>query len=228
MPPQLIFLGHSANTQRLIDLAAKQYDILGIVDDNYFNNTKNLDGLPIIGSEKAITHVLNQYPDACFFVNSPLRISTDWSCLNPRRIQFVETIKNHQLKLINLIHPTAVVPSTTKLGLGIYIGPYTVLQNHVTIEDNAFIKEQVCIAHHSVIKTNANLSSQCYIGAGVTIGKNVFIGIKGAVIATKNHLIVGDNSITHPGVIVMKNLPDDSVVTVGGKIRGSVDTVVVV
>jgi UDP-3-O-[3-hydroxymyristoyl] glucosamine N-acyltransferase len=221
MKKKLVFLGHSVNIKRLIDVAADQFEILGIVDDNYFGNTDVLEGLPIIGSEKNINMVLNSWGNLYFFVASPLRTSLDWTRTNPRRDCLIDIAENYNLELVNLIHPSAIIPDTTKLGKNIFIGQYTVLQNYVSIEDYVFVKEQVCIAHHCVVKKNSNISSQAYLGANVSIGENSYIGIKGAVIASGNNLIIGKNCFTHPGSVVMKNLPDNTTYTIGGKIRGA-------
>jgi hypothetical protein len=227
MRKKLIFLGHAGNIQRLIDVAIHHYDLAGIVDDNYYGNTHTLDNLPVIGTEKNIDVVLLEYPGAVFFAVPALRNATDWSLINPRRAAMIKVAEDRQLCLINLIDSTAVVPETTVLGKNIFVGAYTVFQNHVTVEDYAFIKEQVCVAHNSIIKKNANLSTQCYIGSDVVIGENSYIGIKGAVIASGRQLEVGANSITHPGVIVMKDLPNNSIATIGGKVKGSFDPKVI-
>lgn len=227
MRKKLIFLGHAGNIQRLIDVAAHHYDLVGIVDDNYYGNTKVLDNLPIIGTEKNINAVCLEYPDSVFFVTPTLRNSINWSQINPRRACMIELAESKQLPLVNLIDPTAMLPDTTILGKNIFIGAYTVFQNYVAVEDYAFIKEQVCIAHNTVIKKNVNLSTQCYIGADITIEENSYIGIKGAVIASNHHLTIGANSITHPGVIVMKDLPNNTIATIGGKIKGTFEPTII-
>ena len=224
MNKKLIFLGHSSNIKRLVDIAKDHYDILGIVDDNYFGNTNSLDNLPIIGSEKNINGIINSYPDAVFFVVPPLRTSDNWSQLNHRRQTMIDIADQYKLNLINLIHPTAILPDTTILGKNIFVGQYTVFQNYVEIEDYSFVKEQVCLAHNCIIKKNVMISSQAYIGADVIVGKNSYIGIKGAVIASSNKLIIGENCLTHPGSIVMKDLPDNTVCSVNGKVRGVFNT----
>jgi NDP-sugar pyrophosphorylase family protein len=220
MKTKLIFLGHSANIKRLIDIAKDQYDILGIIDDNYFGNTDELDGLPFIGTEKNIDSIINSYSNLSFFVVPSLRNSVNWSQINHRRLTMIEIADQYKLNLVNLIHPTAIIPDTTGLGKNIFVGPYTVFQNHVIVEDYAFIKEQVCLAHDCVIKKNVMISSQAYIGANVTVGQNSYIGIKGAVIASGIKLSIGENCLTHPGSIVMKDLLDNTICSIDGKVRG--------
>jgi UDP-3-O-[3-hydroxymyristoyl] glucosamine N-acyltransferase len=215
MKKKLIILGHSENIQRILDLAQDQYNTVGIVDDNYFGNTEQLNGLPIIGTEKNIGSVLDQHHDADFFVATPLTFGSSRSqqYTNQKRLRLILTIEQHQLPTTNFIHPTAIVPATTVIGQGIFIDAYTVLQNHVTIKDYAFIKEQICIGHHSVIGKNTNLGTQCYIGAHVDIGENCFIGIKSALITSDFKLHIGTNSITHPGTVIHRDLPENSLAT---------------
>jgi UDP-3-O-[3-hydroxymyristoyl] glucosamine N-acyltransferase len=215
MNKKLIILGHSENIQRILDVAQSQYDVVGIVDDNYFGNTEQLNGLPIIGTEQNIGSVLDQHHDADFFVATPLTFGSSQSqqYTNQKRLRLTSIIDQHQLSATNFIHPTAIVPATTVIGKGIFIDAYTVLQNYVTINDYAFVKEQVCICHHSVIGKNTNISTQCYIGAHVDIGENCYIGIKSSLITSDSKLCIGANSVTHPGTIIHRDLPENSVAT---------------
>jgi len=213
MKKKLIILGHSQNIQRILDLANAQYDVEGIVDDNYFGNTEQLNGLPIIGTEKNINPVLDQHNDAEFFISTPLTFGATESqkYSNQKRLRFIELVDQLQLPMTNFIHPTAIVPSTTVFGKGIFIDAYTVLQNYVVLNDFVFVKEQVCIAHHTVIGKNTNISTQCYISSHVNIGQNCFIGIKSSIVTSDSELHIGSNSATHPGVIVHRNLPENSI-----------------
>ena len=225
---ELIFIGHSANIQRLVDIAELDYSIIGIIDDNYYGNTTKLDNIPVIGTELDIENTLIKYPNAVFFVVPPLRTSADWSQINSKRQGMIDRAEAYKLPLINIIHPTAIVPKTTKLGYNIFLGPYTVLQNYVTINDYSFIKEQVCLAHHCLIEKNVMLSSQCYIGSNVTIGENSYIGIKSSVIASDNNLTVGKNCLVHPGVVVMKNLPINTTASINGKVKGTFSSTILI
>lgn len=232
MASKLILLGHSRSILRLQEVAELlDYEVVGIVDDNYFGNTESLDQLPIIGTEKNIKLVLAQYPGVQFFVSTPrtARIQ-DWQIpIDDKRRGMIETVMRYQLPLVNLIHPSAEISKHATLGRGIFIGFESLIQHRVQINDFVYIREQVSVSHDTVIESNVFLGAQSYIGSTAHIGENSYIGMKSAVIASNNaSVVIGKNCVTHPGVIMLKDLPDNSIAMVGsGKIRGAYSPTVI-
>jgi UDP-3-O-[3-hydroxymyristoyl] glucosamine N-acyltransferase len=79
---------------------------------------------------------------------------------------FFETKKEYP----ESIHSTAVLGKKVKLGKGIHLGPY------VVIEDNVELKEKVTILTGSFIGANSIIGESCLIYPRVTIRENVEIG----------------------------------------------------
>lgn len=232
MPSELLFLGHSRSILRLQEVAELLgYTVLGIIDDNYFGNTESLDQLPILGTEKNIKLVLEKYPTAQFFVSTPrtARIQ-DWQIpIDNKRQAMIETVRRYQLPLVNLIHPHTEISKYATLGQGIFIGFGSLIQHRVRIDNFAYIREQVSVSHDTIVESNVFLGAQSYIGSTAHIGENSYIGMKSAVITSSNSIItIGKNCVTHPGVIMLKDLPDNSIAMVGsGKIRGAYSPTVI-
>jgi len=79
------------------------------------------------------------------------------------------------------VHPSAVVDPTAQLGVGVSIGPLSV------------------IAPHAVIGAGSVIGPQCYIGFGTRIGANAYLreGVKiGA------DVVIGDRFVAQPGATV--------------------------
>ncbi|NIV12348.1 MAG: acyl-ACP--UDP-N-acetylglucosamine O-acyltransferase [Aliifodinibius sp.] len=84
------------------------------------------------------------------------------------------------------IHPTAIVDSKAELGNNVEVGPFTILEGNVMIDEGCRLQSHVLIA------------------SGTRLGKNIFVG-KGAVLGTepqdlkfkneKTYLEVGDNTV---------------------------------
>jgi UDP-N-acetylglucosamine acyltransferase len=64
----------------------------------------------------------------------------------------------------NMIHPTAIIMPSVKLGDNVSIGPYTVMEGEVTIGDNVEIQS------HCVIKGFTTIGKGCRIFPGAMIG----------------------------------------------------------
>ncbi|MCD8481892.1 MAG: acyl-ACP--UDP-N-acetylglucosamine O-acyltransferase [Verrucomicrobia bacterium] len=64
---------------------------------------------------------------------------------------------------MNVIHPTAIVDSRARLGMGIEIGPYAIVEAGVEIGDGCRL------GPHSVLRTGARLGANCTVDAHAVI-----------------------------------------------------------
>lgn len=76
------------------------------------------------------------------------------------------------------VHPTAVVAATARLGEGVSLAPY------VVIEDGAEIGAGTSIGAGSVVGRNVVIGEGCWIGPQVALG----------------HCLIGAGTVLHPGV----------------------------
>ena len=238
MSKKLIFLGRAENFLRYTDIAKLQgYETLGIIDSDYYNNTKDFHGFPYIGSEDHLDEVYQNFgtEQISFFIGATSVVGSNESQLRTKqkRQKMIEIAEKNKLDIINLIHPTVIIPETCKIGKGVFISAYSVLQNFVEIKDFALLREFVLVADGSVIGKNAVLCQYAYVGAHVDIGDDCYIGVQSSIIRNDSEKIhtrvqIGKNCVTHPGTIVMRSLPENSVVTIGkGRIRGTFEKTIV-
>ena len=68
-------------------------------------------------------------------------------------------------KISTLIHPTAIVEPTAKLGLNVAIGPYSVIQENTEIGDES------TIGNNTIICKNTKIGSRCKIFHSSSIGE---------------------------------------------------------
>ncbi len=84
------------------------------------------------------------------------------------------------------IHTTAVVSSKARLGVGVYIGPFSVVADDVEIGDNSEIQP------HVVIHNGARIGSECRLFSGCVIaGEPQDLKFKGELTLA----IIGDRTI---------------------------------
>jgi UDP-3-O-[3-hydroxymyristoyl] glucosamine N-acyltransferase len=79
------------------------------------------------------------------------------------------------------VHPTAIVDSSTKLGAGVSIQPYAVIESGASIGDNTVIGAQTYIGHDTVIGADCRIYPRVSIRERTRIGARVIIH-SGAVI----------------------------------------------
>jgi len=204
---KVVFVGSNQNIRQLTDIChARGYEVVGILDQDYWTNVSQLDTIPIIGSEI----------DWTWSTEYSYFIATNWvpgsEPVNQRNQQkrqsLIQLLKQHRVSCINLIHPAAVVPATCKLGHGIFIGANAVLANHCEIGDYCQIREQSYLAHAVTLGQNVVLQVQTYIGSGVVVEDNSYIGIKSSVIPPSvwpADLTVPENTFVKAHSLVTKN-----------------------
>ena len=179
MSKKLIFLGSSQNISRVADIARiNGFEVLGIVDNDYFLNTDSINGIPFIGTENNLTQLYERIgtTDVSFFigVNTTVESNESQKRTNAKRKKLINFVEKNNLDIVNIIDPTAIIPETVKLGKGIYITQYTVIQNSVTISDYCCIKELVCIAHDSKIGKNVTFLQCFYSSFSVPVTFQIF------------------------------------------------------
>ena len=189
----VVFIGSNYNLLQMVDLVRLQgRELVGIIDSDYYNNTEHICGVAVVGSEET----WDWGQDYEYFV------ATNWSPRDSvqernrvKRVAQITQIKNQKVDCINLIHPTSIVPETVQLGQGIMIGAGAILGNDCHIGDFCQIREQSYLAHNTTLSENIIVQVKAYIGAGVTIKEQSYIGKRASIIPTESTgLVVPANS----------------------------------
>ncbi len=125
------------------------------------------------------------------------------------REKSVQIIEAKGGKFINVIHPTANILSTNKIGVGNVIGAFTTLSVNTTVGDHCVIQDHCNIGHDCVIGDFTHL----YVGnivCGINpLGRKVTV-YTGSVVYPK--LKVGDNATIGAGSVVMRAVKADTTV----------------
>jgi UDP-3-O-[3-hydroxymyristoyl] glucosamine N-acyltransferase len=119
--------------------------------------------------------------------------------------QFLEMGAN----FITLIHTTAYVSPSAKIGLGVVIAPFSNIGPNVEIGDFTIINSRASMGHDSKIgKHNFITPNVCFSGYTNVGDENLF----GINCATIPEIKIGSRNKIAAGMIVDKNIEDDTVV----------------
>ena len=124
------------------------------------------------------------------------------------RIKVIEKIKEKGGNFINLIHPTALVPKKLSIGVGNIIGPYCLIGPNTQIGDFNLLLAQSIIGHDCVVGNNNILASTLLCGH-VRVENDNYFGARSTVIP---RITVGSRNEVQAGMIVEKNIGDDTVI----------------
>lgn len=108
-----------------------------------------------------------------------------------------------------LIHPTAVLAHTARLGRGCIVCPHAMISADAVLGDFVTINAHTSIGHDSHIGSFGNLSAHVDITGYVHVGEAAFFG-SGARVLPK--LKIGDEAKVGAGAVVMRSVPSGATV----------------
>jgi sugar O-acyltransferase (sialic acid O-acetyltransferase NeuD family) len=108
-----------------------------------------------------------------------------------------------------LIHPSASVSRFARLGAGCLVAAQTVINPGAQVGDNVIVNTSASVDHDCVIEAHVHIAPGARLAGEVKIGCESLIGI-GACF--KPGLTVGRNCVVGAGAVVLRDVPDNSVV----------------
>lgn len=209
----------------------------GIVDSDYYGNTKHYAGIPVIGTENNMEEVIEKHakfsPDDSGdhkLWHSHFFIGTNWdpSSLNgpeirdrnnAKRQKLIDIAEKYNLPMGSIIDPTAIVPNSVKLGKGVYIGAGAVIEPRVEIGDYTQVWYQTIIGHETKIGRDCVLQRRAGIW-GANMGDHSYMGIGSVYAGNYKTSKIGNNAWLHPGIgIHGREIADGETVTVRTQLR---------
>lgn len=224
----LVFVGTRSDMEPLIEIAEENnIPILGVVDRFYTG--QKFHGLDVIGSDldlldKNNTVMQDLVEQADFFVASFFGGVTNVHVHTENtfhlRLERIDIVQQARCNLVNLIHPGADISRSAKLGRNILACRGVIIESHVKVGSFSQFMYNNIISHHAEIGTNCIfLAGNTGCTGGVKFGNNVVAGIESKVLNSGDKItVIGNNVIIGPKVMIFKDIPDDSIVQVNGKI----------
>jgi UDP-3-O-[3-hydroxymyristoyl] glucosamine N-acyltransferase len=226
MPKPLVLIG----CRNLMDFWVDTCEILnipllGFVDRYYYGNTDAVDNVACIGNDLDLIENPKKFGDVNFMIATTWDGNTRFNNIEHDgyhlRQEKLQLVKQANLPLTSLVDPRAVVPKSTSIGAGTYVGRFVNMRTNNTIGTNCFIHDNAIIAHDVQIGDNCILGIAATIMGGVHIGNNVYVGTGALLVngkGTKQPFItVGDDCKIHAGALVQKDMLSGTTATFVGK-----------
>jgi acetyltransferase-like isoleucine patch superfamily enzyme len=188
--------------QFFVDAANRQgLTVSGILDNDYYGNTTDIGGIPVVGSE---TDIDDWKSDHDFFIATNTSPDPGHVRDSEKRKKLIDLTTEKNIKCINLIDPDCHIGSNVTLGHGIYIGYGTCIERGVVIGDFCQVYYQVGIGHDCRFGKNTIIQRKCGLG-NVTTGENVYLGMWVNIFSSK-HVTIGDNAIVNQALWVTRDV----------------------
>jgi acetyltransferase EpsM len=108
-----------------------------------------------------------------------------------------------------LVHPTAAVSSHASLGRGCLVAAQAVVNPGARVGDNVVVNTSASVDHDCEIGSHAHLAPGVRLGGLVRVGTETLVGI-GA--CAKPGIVIGCRCVIGAGAVIVRDVPDDTVV----------------
>ncbi|WP_134683947.1 NeuD/PglB/VioB family sugar acetyltransferase [Brevibacillus migulae] len=175
------------------------YRCIGFVDDDSNKWLSTIKGRRVLGPLQMVTQFA-AFSSFVFCIGNPDSFY--------KREEICHRLNLPPEKFISIIHPSASVSHSAKLGQGViilqhvYIGSDVAIGNHVVISPNTTIHHGVSIADYSM------LASGVHVAGDAKIGKSAYIGMGSSI---RGGVRIGDFACTGLGSAVIRDVPENQV-----------------
>lgn len=109
----------------------------------------------------------------------------------------------HALSYFNVIHPSAVIATTSIIGSGSFFAAQSIIGPDAKIGNHCIVNHAAVVDHDCVVGDFSHIAPHAGLGGGVRVGKGVLIGA-GAVVLPR--LTIEDYAVIGAGAVVTKNV----------------------
>lgn len=131
------------------------------------------------------------------------------------KVKIYEKLDREGYHFANLIHPSATISPSSKLGQGLILKPHALISSDAVVGNNVSIEENGIVGHDSVVEDHCQISANVVIAGGCHIGRATYIGLS---VPIKQGSNIGANTIIGMGSVVLRDIPDN-VIAMGNPAR---------
>lgn len=177
-------------------LALKNPNLAGFADDRAELQGSMVLGLPVLGDG----HWLQQEARKTN-VAVALGVGDNFA-----RQQLAEKCRAWTTELITLVHPTASVSKSARLGPGTVVMAQAAINPDARIGSAVIINTGAVVEHDVVIGDYAHIAPNAAMAGASSLGDFSFLGLNAAV---RQGVTIGSQSIVGAGGVVVRNIPDN-------------------
>lgn len=189
----------------IVDILKAKYKISSV---DIVSNIADAENDSLIFDYKIKDIVYNEYSheEYQYNKNSKLVIAS----IGKSRRKIFEFFKNNypveENNFIDIIHPSALITSEVKYGIGFHLSPMSQISPFTKIGNFVVINRNVSIGHHNTIEDFVTINPGVNIAGCCWIKENTIIGM-GTTILDK--VTIGKNTIIGAGSVVTREIPDN-------------------
>lgn len=192
-----VIVGAGGQARIVCDILSydRNVDVVGFTDNDVPDSNERIFGRPILGRHEDIADIVAEHG---------IRAAVVAIGDNVVRAERYEMLRSVGLKVLNAIHPSAVISPTATIGEGNVVSPGAFVNTLARIGDNCIINTGAIVEHEVTVGSHVHLAPGVIVAGRVTIGDMTFIGA-GSVV--REYLMVGERVVVGAGSVVLGEVP---------------------
>lgn len=119
-------------------------------------------------------------------------------------------LRSKKANVISYVHPLAFVAPTCRVGTGVIVCPYSIMNANSVVKDNVVLNVFCSVGHDSIIGMHTVMSPYSAVNGAATVGEGVFLATRATVFPAVK---VGDWCIVDSHSFVKKDVGDKQIIS---------------
>lgn len=185
----LLILGAGGHGKAVAEAAllSKTWQKVAFVDDRW-PELQSVFGLPVLSNIEGLSSIVSQWTSGIPAVGN-----------NGVRKNWLQIIRDSGLNLATVVHPSACVSSSAKIGEGTAIMALAMVGVDVQIGEGSIVNAHCAVDHDATLADFAHLGVGVHLAGGVQIGSSAWLQ---AGTCAGYQVIVADGEICKPGTVL--------------------------
>jgi len=124
---------------------------------------------------------------------------------NAARRRIYLQLKQSNIELLALVHPSAIVSASAMIAEGSVVMPLAVINSDAILEEGVIVNTHATIEHDCLLGAFSHISPNAAVAGEVRVGARTQIGIGASVI---QQCRIGDDVVIAAGSVVISDIPD--------------------
>jgi acetyltransferase EpsM len=205
-PRALLIYGGGGHGKSLIDLVrcTGNYDLVGIIDDGLAAGTDVM-GVPVLGGSDVLQAIKTR--------GVHLAVNAVGGVGNVDvRVDVFQRLYSAGYTCPTLVHPTAFVEKTARLGSGAQILPLVYIGTEAEVGAGVIVNNGAIVSHDCRLGEYSSLAPGAILAGGVVLGSRAQVGMG---VTINLHVAIGEGARVGNSAVIKQDVPAGKVVRAG-------------
>jgi UDP-perosamine 4-acetyltransferase len=196
---RIVVIGAGAHAKVVLEAvrAMGRFAVVGVVDPR--PSSPFLLGEPVLGGDELLPELYQKGATAAVVALGE----------NGLRQRVADHVRSFGFELPPVVHPSAVISPSARLGAGAVIMSRAVVGTETVIGEMAIVNTGAIIDHDNVIGPAAHVAPGCSLAGSVRVGARTLVGVGSAV---RPGVSIGEDAVVGAGSAVVTDVPARSIV----------------